>query len=1171
MKSYIFTIIFSVLTFNTFGQFPRPQVSTQSPNAAGINVFGEVPVSIYTGIPQINIPLYTLEEGKISVPISLNYHAAGVRPNQHPGWVGVGWSLSAGGAITRKVKNVPDDIILSPTLGGLLTNSDYLKPANADSNYWQSTDYIRLLAKNNPSGFMDSEPDEFSFNFLGYSGNFYVDGATSSIKVRSEHPFKVQTEIGTANFICPPAKSISYKGSLTTRNCIDGSHPNFLKQFILTDVDGTQYFFGGDQSSIEFSINFFFQHTAIWIPNAWYLTKIVTVEGRSVTFNYDTGTTIQEEFPYLANISFSHFAEGYSTTGGQVPGKVYSVLFPNISRTCDSWENNNVPLIYGGELVRPVYLKDITVTTPGLTNTHKIKFGKSLTNELKYPDRAFEEFREHMLSPPNTGFVDSDMLPYLRSSSDGGGTNLAMYTNRLKWYKLDSLKVFNQRNELINEYNFNYNNISTERLFLNSINKKETGGSALQTYSFNYFDKSTLPGYLDEYDKTDHWGFLNEGDKPTGQSTVKVKQFVVNWNSASLFPRKQPTQDANLAKKGTLSSITYPTGGTTSFDYEPNTYSNVVSPDRNTFLAGTNIGTTGGIRVKSITSCESVNNCLKKEYYYVSGYTAGSNPATLPSSGILAGMPQYGWSYNYNYEASNGTTNQPIQSMAFSCSSVLPGSENSYGSHIGYSEVVEKQIGTSPGNGYTIHKFTNFGTESGQHMDEKAPTASRYNLPGNRSIYEPFIDKSYERGKLTSQQIFNKDGALVSSRNIEYSVVNPNSVIRAIKVSKMQLCGTQDFVNSGTAYKIHRSLYLPTKETIVQYGTDGLSANGSVTTETNYEYNKLGFEKIKKVKQSDGTELITKKVYVGDLAINDTQIQSNASIYCHTNPRPAEYTSCYNLCIQGGGYPAGCELSCGTQCINNYINTRFTKANTVDLRQMYNSYMLAPVIEQQTWKFDANVSPNPYKLLSGGINFYKKYATGFQVNQSKTLPQLPDISDVDESDRNYTDFPFSNVDSDYNFNYYGKYSAFTPVVKFDDTYGYDSKGNIVEFKGRDGVITTYVWGYQHMYPVATIVGATYQEVTAALTYAPNENTAFQAKVRKEDVLPVLQTLRTNLNISKPMAQVTTRTYLSGVGINTETSPSGLITTYEYDKFNRLETVFDNDGKVLKSYKYNYKN
>ncbi|WP_337043302.1 vWA domain-containing protein [Emticicia sp. 17c] len=82
MKSYIFTIVFSVLLLKTFAQFPRPQISSQSPNAAGISVFGEIPVSLYTGTPQINIPLYTLEEGKISVPISLSYHASGVRPNQ---------------------------------------------------------------------------------------------------------------------------------------------------------------------------------------------------------------------------------------------------------------------------------------------------------------------------------------------------------------------------------------------------------------------------------------------------------------------------------------------------------------------------------------------------------------------------------------------------------------------------------------------------------------------------------------------------------------------------------------------------------------------------------------------------------------------------------------------------------------------------------------------------------------------------------------------------------------------------------------------------------------------------------------------------------------------------------------------------------------------------------
>ena len=43
------------------------------------------------------------------IPISMTYHGSGVRPDQHPGWVGLGWNLNAGGCISRIVNGLPDE------------------------------------------------------------------------------------------------------------------------------------------------------------------------------------------------------------------------------------------------------------------------------------------------------------------------------------------------------------------------------------------------------------------------------------------------------------------------------------------------------------------------------------------------------------------------------------------------------------------------------------------------------------------------------------------------------------------------------------------------------------------------------------------------------------------------------------------------------------------------------------------------------------------------------------------------------------------------------------------------------------------------------------------------------------------------------------------------------
>lgn len=80
-----------------------------APNAAALGKYSDIPVSYFTGVPSISIPIYTVQEGPLSVPVALNYHASGVRVGEPASWVGLGWSLDAGGMVTRTVMGKPDD------------------------------------------------------------------------------------------------------------------------------------------------------------------------------------------------------------------------------------------------------------------------------------------------------------------------------------------------------------------------------------------------------------------------------------------------------------------------------------------------------------------------------------------------------------------------------------------------------------------------------------------------------------------------------------------------------------------------------------------------------------------------------------------------------------------------------------------------------------------------------------------------------------------------------------------------------------------------------------------------------------------------------------------------------------------------------------------------------
>ena len=77
------------------------KVIPPSPMEACFGKYVDMPVSQYTGTPQISIPLFNLNGGIIKLPVSVCYHASGLEVEEIAGWVGIGWDLQAGGSISR--------------------------------------------------------------------------------------------------------------------------------------------------------------------------------------------------------------------------------------------------------------------------------------------------------------------------------------------------------------------------------------------------------------------------------------------------------------------------------------------------------------------------------------------------------------------------------------------------------------------------------------------------------------------------------------------------------------------------------------------------------------------------------------------------------------------------------------------------------------------------------------------------------------------------------------------------------------------------------------------------------------------------------------------------------------------------------------------------------------
>lgn len=80
-----------------------------TPQATQFIRYGEIPVGHTTGVPQIEIPIYTINAGLIDIPISISYHASGFKVNDVASPVGLGWVVNANGwLISRIVQGIPD-------------------------------------------------------------------------------------------------------------------------------------------------------------------------------------------------------------------------------------------------------------------------------------------------------------------------------------------------------------------------------------------------------------------------------------------------------------------------------------------------------------------------------------------------------------------------------------------------------------------------------------------------------------------------------------------------------------------------------------------------------------------------------------------------------------------------------------------------------------------------------------------------------------------------------------------------------------------------------------------------------------------------------------------------------------------------------------------------------
>jgi len=824
IKLFLFLSLFSFV--HTYGQLqPRYPVSMPSANASNLALFDETPVSKFTGIPGINVPLYTINEGNLSVSLGLSYHAAGVQPDVHPGWVGSGWSIQSGGSITRKVNGIPDEY---PTdIGGYYDNPNILSATD-----WTTTTNLQYYGDHG----YDVAPDEFTFNAGGVSGKFVLDNL-GNWQVQCDQDVKVvfnsSTDFTTPFMTTAPPNPY---GWTTYYRCFG--------KFTLITPDGTSYVFGGNSNAIDYSLDFFNQNSSNLTATAWYLTQIISADGLHVinlTYERDQYTNVLYRTLYKNNENIS--VSGTVACHGDVP----------ITRST---------ALIGGNLISPVYLKTIE------TSKELITFNRSTSVELRYPQSLYtssyqsyskrlnlagneqEQFQSIAERQVYGDTVSYKFLPLLRIN---GLTSYPADLNNLQWKKLDNISFTDKStSQVFKQFAFSYSNSTNQRLTLNSLKESNPSGALTDTvppYRFYYDVSKVLPTYLAE--ATDDWGYAKA-------STTSI------INDTNFYYRRPPNPD--FTGVGTLRKMIYPTGGYKLFFFEPNNYSTVVSPDHSAIYT-TNNTLGGGLRIKAIYDYDPFTKTLKsKKYFYYKNFVS-PNQANAVSSGIISGLPQYSWQGGNTLP-----TGENLSSDLKSRNTLLPLSENADGSQVGYSEVAE----VADDKGFTVSKFTNF--DDG-HLDE--PFISSM-FPG-KEIFNNFTSVSAERGKLKYSATYNSAGKRLRSSAITYAPLHNNKTyVRATDVRKYQVCDfgnpanglSGPYLYEGGAFKIYTYSYLP-----VSVVDSVLDSTIPVVTVSNMYYdnplNKL-LTRTEKLR-TDGQKLTTLTSYPQDYATGTTFIDNMVS------------------------------------------------------------------------------------------------------------------------------------------------------------------------------------------------------------------------------------------------------------------------------------------------------
>ncbi|QQT26582.1 hypothetical protein [Sphingobacterium spiritivorum] len=716
----IFIIILICSVSRAQGQsnsIPPPDIAN---SFNGVNIDNEK----FYGGNRVRIDLYEIPFSNRNISLGIEYTAGnGIKIDQRPSSVGLGWILKAGGFVSRTVNGRADEIeilkeeylstyekihlsyekrkyeLKTYDLNGyysylrnhqLLGLSDWNSSARISSykntygtNTTEETSSIRV----NKNGFNeydvintinrnpkpDLAPDIFNFKVADYSGKFFMDKDGKWIVISEDgRSYQLSIEFSENN-------PINYFTSPVTGTTYYLTIPKIIKTIRITSSDGLTFTFGGDQEVYDIVktsqayvpfgyFNFFtgnYKYNRI-ISN-WYLVSVK-----------DRNNGEELKFDYIRNYIFDSTHQAF--------GMNNQIFFE-----AKSFKYNEYNDFSAG-------FSTITPITRYAYRTHSLK---KITSNKGIEVDFYTSVSNQLYSNIKIGYG-----PYFGFNSDPDTTIRDRRDNTP--LKLNRLTV-KAGSELVKDFRFSYRDTVSERLKLTEVS--EFSDNKMNTlYKFEY-NSTLLPRY--ESRTKDHWGYHNNKDFFAIYSTPS--QFT-NENILKYKSFRSP--DSLYLKSEILEKIRYATGGTVEFKYEPNRFTRIF--DIKTESLKDSVGIGGGLRLKEIIYKDRNNEIDRTNFIYSPGILEREIPEYV--KWVSSGIPGY---------------------RVFNAEGIIPSLKTN--GVVTYSRVTERKIG----NGFIESNYTNY--DNG-FMDKKPSQFSQELV-----LSDIFIDNSFKRGKLISKKIYQEN------------------------------------------------------------------------------------------------------------------------------------------------------------------------------------------------------------------------------------------------------------------------------------------------------------------------------------------------------------------------------------------------------------------------------